>query len=261
MFLKDRVAIVTAGGGPGMGRAFSMALAREGAAVVIAEIDAERARKVEQEVVAAGGRALAVATDVSRKSDVERMVRQALERFGRVDILSNHAGISTAGRLIENIDEAHWDRALAVHLKGTFLCSQAVLPHMKAQRWGRIVNTSSRAAYRPTVIGLADYAAAKAGIIGFSRAMAMEVGAYGITVNCIAPGLVSGSGMGLLNPRPAYAPEQRDRAVKGEGQLVQPVREMTPDEIAGALLYLVGPSAERVTGMVMHVNGGSYLPS
>jgi 3-oxoacyl-[acyl-carrier protein] reductase len=207
-----------------------------------------------------GRDALAVPTDVSQTAQVQRMVDQAVQRFGKISILVNHAGISPSGKHVEQMPEEHFDRALSVHLKGAFLCSQAVLPHMKRERWGRIVCTASRTAYHPTVLGVADYAAAKAGMIGFSRAMAMEVGRYGITVNCIAPGLVTGSGMGYrggIQP----APEQRQRQIQNEGQLVEPIREVHPDEIAGAVLYLVGPYSERVTGMVIHVNGGSYLPA
>lgn len=260
MSLQGKVAIVTAGGGPGMGRAISLALAGEGAAVAIAEIDPDRAARTVDAVRELRGAAIAVPTDVSSKADVERMVGRTVQELGTVSILVNHAGITPAGRMVEHIPEEDWDRTLAVHLKGAFLCSQAVLPHMREQSWGRIVNTSSRAAYRPTVLGLADYAAAKAGIIGFSRALAMEVGQYGITVNCVAPGLVSGSGMRAVAGR-SRTDEQRQRAVEGEGQLIEPFREVRPDEIAGAVLYLVGPSSDRITGTVLHVNGGSYLPS
>jgi len=261
MILEDRVAIVTAGGGPGMGRAISLALAKEGASVVVAEIDPGRARETVMAVEGLGGGALAAPTDVSDKAQVTRMVEQAAERFGRIDVLINHAGILTAGKSVEKMPEEHWDRALAVHLKGAFLCSQAVIPHMRRGGWGRIVNTSSRAAYRPTVKGLAEYATAKAGLIGFSRALAMELGRFGITVNCVAPGLVSGGGMGLEVGRGMRSPEEREKAVAGEGQLIEPFREVRPDEIAGAVLYLVGPAGDRVTGTVMHVNGGSYLPA
>ena len=164
-------------------------------------------------------------------------------------------------QLRQEMPEEVWDANLSVHLKGTFLCTQAVIPHMRRQRWGRIVNTVSRAAYKPTSLGLSDYAAAKAGIIGFSRAVAMEVGADGITLNCIAPGHVSGSGIGLVHGHPMPTPEQEQHRIDTEHQILEPHRMVTPEEIAGAVLYLVGPYAERVTGAVMHVNGGSYLPA
>ena len=259
--LDGRVAIVTAGGGPGMGRALCFALAKEGAAVLVADLDPKRAGESVKAIEEVGGKALAVPTDVSKKADVQRMVETAAQRFGKVSILLNHAGVQPSAKFVEEMPEELWDRSLAVHLKGAFLCSQAVIPHMRKESWGRIVNTVSRTAYRPTALGVADYAAAKAGIVGFSRALAMEVGRYGITVNCIAPGLVHGGGMGLVSGDVDETPEWRARAVQREGQLVRPHREVTPEEIAGAMLYLVGPHSDRVTGTVLHVNGGSYLPA
>ena len=260
MFLEGRVAIVTAGGGPGIGSAISRALAKEGATVVIAELDPTRASKVADEIKRAGGKALAVPTDVSKKSAVTAMVERAVREFGKVSILVNHAGLVPGGP-IEQLGEETWDRTLAVHLKGNYLCSQAVVPHMKKERWGRIVNTSSRVAYKPTILGVSDYAAAKAGIVGFSRALAMEVGAWGITVNNIAPGLVSGSGMHAVAGRPARSPEETQKGIEAEHQILQPFREVTPEEIAGTVLYLVGPYAARVTGCTLHVNSGSYMPA
>lgn len=258
--LDGRVAIVTAGGGPGMGRALCLALAKEGATVVVADLDPKRGEESVQAMEKAGGKAVAIQTDVSKKADVQRMVDATVKRFGRVSILLNHAGVNPSAKYVEEMPEELWDRALAVHLKGAFLCSQAVIPHMRKERWGRIVSTVSRAAFKPTALGLADYAAAKSGIVGFSRALAMEIGRYGITVNCIAPGLVHGGGMGLVSGINETT-EWREKAVIREGQLVRPFREVTPEEIAGAMLYLVGPHADRVTGLVMHVNGGSFLPS
>ena len=260
MFLREKVAIVTAGGGPGIGRALARALAGEGAAVVIAELDPDRAASAAEEIRAAGGTALAIPTDVSRKEDVVGMVERTVAELGGVHILCNHAGASVGGP-IEQLSEEVWDAHLGVHLKGTFLCTQAVVPHMRRQRWGRIVNTVSRVAYRPTSLGLSDYAAAKAGIVGFSRAVAMEVGGDGITVNCVAPGHTRGSGIGLPYGHPVPTPEEEKQRVGTEGQILEPQRMVEPEEIAGAALYLVGPHAARVTGTVMHVNGGSYLPS
>ncbi len=260
MFLEGRVAIVTAGGGPGMGSAFCRALAGEGAAIVAADMDEGRASGIAQEISNGGGRALAVQMDVSKKAEVTAAVERAVQAFGTVSIMVNHAG-NTPGGVIEELTEEAWDRTIAVHLKGTFLCSQAVLPYMKQQSWGRIVSTSSRAAYRPTAKGVFDYAAAKAGIIGFSKALAGHVGEWGITVNCIAPGHVGDSGMGLAEGRPRPSDEELSQRIATEGQLVEPKRFVEPTEIAGALLYFVGPYSARVTGTVAHVNGGSYLPA
>jgi 3-oxoacyl-[acyl-carrier protein] reductase len=256
--LEGRVAIVTAGGGPGMGQAFCKALAGEGAAVVVADIDGARAEQVAGEIKASGGKAISVRTDVSKADDVARMVDQALDAFGTVSILANHAGILPSGP-IEAITEEIWDRAIGIHLKSAFLCSRAVLPHMRKQGWGRIVSTASRAAFRPmsSSPGLSDYAAAKAGLVGFSRALALEVGEAGVTVNVIAPGHVAGTGMA---PGGQPSEDQDRQTSEAEGQALPP-RPVRPDEIAGALLYLVGPYSERVTGTVVHVNGGSYFPA
>lgn len=257
MSLEGRVAIVTAGGGPGIGSAISKTLAKDGAAVVIAELDPGRATNTADEIRSNGGKALAVPTDVSQKKQVLALVERTVKEFGTVSILVNHAGISPGGPILDMTEE-YWDKTLAVHLKSAFLCTQAVLPHMIKERWGRIVSTSSRVAYKPATLGVSDYAAAKAGMIGFSRAVAMEVGQYGITLNCIAPGNVSGSGMAEAQGRPPRTPQQRHELIEGEGQVLRPIRYVRPDEIAAAVIYLV--NAERVTGTVMHVNGGSYLP-
>jgi 3-oxoacyl-[acyl-carrier protein] reductase len=254
--LDGKVAIVTGGGGRGMGSAISRQFAAEGAAIVIADMDAESAERVAADIRTRGGRALAVPTDVSSAGDVERMVAWAAAELGPVGVLANHAGISSGGP-IEEMTEAHWDRALGVHLKSAFLCSRAVIPHMKPQSWGRIISTASRAAYRPMRItpGLVDYSAAKAGLIGFSHALAMEVGRYGITVNVIAPGMVADSGM---SNRPPLTPEEERRISEAEGQVLPP-RYVRPDEIAAAYVYLAGPGGDRITGAVLHINGGSYF--
>jgi len=257
--LSGRVAIVTAGGGPGMGSAFSRALAEEGAAVCVADVNGDQADKVAQGIRADGGSAIAVECDVANAGQVEAMVAQAARELGPVGILANHAGIGPSGP-IADITEAQWDRTMGVHLKGAFLCTRAVAPQMKAMGWGRIVCTVSRAAYRPSrhIRGMSDYAAAKAGLLGFSRALAVELGPFGITVNAIAPGLVSGSGM--LAGGGAMTAEEEAAASDAEGQVL-PLRYARPQEVAGALLYLVGPHSDRVTGMVMHVNSGSYFPA
>jgi 3-oxoacyl-[acyl-carrier protein] reductase len=254
--LDGRVAIVTAGAGAGMGSAISRAFAREGAAVVIADIAEDRAEAVAAEIRKAGGKALAVATDVSKSDQVNRMVEAAVREFGPVGILVNHAGILGSGP-IEELTEEKWDRSIAVHLKGAFLCTKAVVPHMKAQQWGRIIHTTSRAGYRTmrTTNGLSDYAAAKAAMTGFGRAVAIEVGQYGITSNMVAPGVVANCGM----TETAATPEQEMALAEAEGQAL-PARPVQPDEIAKTYVYLASPEAGQISGMVMHVNGGSYFP-
>jgi 3-oxoacyl-[acyl-carrier protein] reductase len=257
--LDGKVAIVTAGGGSGMGQAISKAFAREGAAVAVADIDERRATRVADEIAAAGGSALAVAVDVADAAQVQRLIDQVVERYGWVGILAHHAGVIPNGK-IEDITEEAWDRAIAVHLKGAFLCARAVVPHMKSAGWGRIISTSSRAGYRPMAQtpGCTDYAAAKAALGGFSRALAIELGPFGITVNTIAPGAVAGGDMrGDAGPDL----EDYDRTFSiAEGQVLPP-RLITPEEIAESFIYLSSPAADRITGTVLHVNGGSYFPA
>jgi 3-oxoacyl-[acyl-carrier protein] reductase len=261
--LAGRVAIVTAGGGRNIGASYSRALAREGAVVLIADLDGDGANEVANEIRAAGGQALGISVDVSKSEQVQAMVDRTIDELGEIGILVNHAGLGASVPL-EELTEELWDRAMGVSLRGTYLCIRAVAPSMKRAGWGRIVNTVSRAAYRPGEAaarrGVAAYVANKAGIIGFSRAMAMELGPHGITVNCIAPGVMRTSGnyreLGYDAP-PTLA--QRQKAAEAEGQVLPP-RPGDPEEIAGAMLYLVGPYGNHITGTVMHVNGGSYFP-
>jgi 3-oxoacyl-[acyl-carrier protein] reductase len=258
--LDGKVAIVTAGGGPGMGRAICTLLAKEGASIVVADLRRDYASQTIAAVEAVGGQAMATLTDVSKAEDVDAMVAAAMQRFGRIDILANHAGAGLPAR-IEQMSEERWDSIIGVHLKGAYLATRAVVPHMKAQGYGRIVCTASRAGYRPSrgVVGLTAYSAAKYGVIGFSRALAAELGPWNITVNCVAPGLVDGSGMDRDPVKDAMTPEQLLAASENEGQVIHPLRYVQPDEIAGTWLYLVSPQADRITGAVMHVNGGSYF--
>jgi len=262
--LAGQVAIVTAGGGHAIGGHYSRALAREGAAVVVADLDLESAQGVVDEITAAGGRAIAVQTDVSKSDSVQAMVDRTISELGEINILVNHAGMG-ASLPIDELSEERWDRAMGVSLRGTFLCIRAAVPSLRRAGGGRIVNTTSRTAYRAGALaarrGVAAYAANKAGIGGLSRALALELGPDNITVNCIAPGLMRESGnFKELGLSAAGDPEERQRRAEAEGQALPP-EPGDPEDIAGALLYLVGPHGRRVTGMVMHVNSGAYFPA
>lgn len=244
-----RNALVT-GGGSGIGRAVSVRLARLGAAVAVVDVNLRGAEETAGQIGAAGGRALPVEADVADAASVAAALDRVRAALGPVTILVNVAGIGEFVRFTE-MTEAQWARMIAVHLTGTFHCARAALPDMLAAGWGRIVNTASVAGLSGGGPGLAHYAAAKGGIIAFSKALAHELGPAGITVNCLAPGLID-------TPMVAGAmvgPEVRKLAIEGA-----PVRRIgVPDDIAAACAYLVSDDASFVTGQVLSPNGGRYM--
>jgi len=244
--LKDKVAIVT-GSGRGIGAATARALAEEGARIVVTDIDAQAAADSCAALQGAGFNAIAVAADVTHAADVERLAQAALEAFGTVHVLVNNAGFARDAR-ITKLSEADWDAVVDTVLKGAFLCTKAVAPLMAAQHWGRVVNISSRAHLGNP--GQANYSAAKAGILGFSAALALELGRDGITVNTIAPGFIETDGVRNL---PHYQ-KIRDNAIART-----PVGRLgVPRDIAGAVAFLASEAAGYITGATLHVTGGRY---
>ena len=245
----QRVALVT-GGGSGIGRRISLRLARDGAAVAVLDVNGPAAEDTVAAFAAAGGRGIAVECDVADSAAVGVAIERVRAAVGPVQIAVNVAGIGAFAPLLE-IGDADWQRMLAVHLSGTFHCCRAALPDMLAAGWGRIVNTGSVAGLNGGGPGLSHYAAAKGGIIAFTKALAHELGPAGITANCIAPGLID-------TPMIAAAfvsPELRARAIEGA-----PVRRIgTPDDIAAACAFLVSDEASFVTGQVLSPNGGRYM--
>lgn len=245
---SGRTAIVT-GAGQGMGRAVAVALAARGANVVVNDVDLAKAEKTANELRAAGAKAMAIQADVISALAVRRMVEQALERFGSVQILVNNAGILRPTKVI-NIDEAEWDLVVNVNLKGTFLCSQAVLPSMLEKRWGRIVNFSSTAGKNVSTIGGAHYTAAKAGILGFTRHLAKEVAAFGITVNSVCPGLIDTEMV-----RSTISQERTQAYAKGF-----PIPRLgRPEEVADLVCFLASDHAAYITGASLDINGGDLM--
>jgi 3-oxoacyl-[acyl-carrier protein] reductase len=241
--LKDRVALVT-GASRGIGRAIAEALAGTGAAVAVNYRQrGEEAAAVAEAIQRSGGRAVAVAADVSVAGDVERMVREVEQRLGPVDILVNNAGMTLA-RGLDDISEADFDRTIAVNLKSAFLCTQAVLPGMRQRRWGRIINISSIGARLGSGSVSVAYAAAKAGVEGLSRGYALRLAPEGVTVNAVAPGLID-TEMG----QPVIAAGGAARIPVG--------RVGTGEEIAQAVLLLAGDAF--ITGQTIGVNGGSLF--
>lgn len=242
--LKGRVAVVT-GASRGLGRAIALELARRGARVVVNYRQNEAAaREVVEAIRAAGGEAIAVQADVTRYEEAERLIRAALEAFGRIDILVNNAG-ATRDNLLAMMKEEDWDFILATNLKSAFNCTKAALRPMMRQRYGRIINITSIAGLVGNA-GQTNYAAAKAGLIGFTKSLAKEVGSRNITVNAVAPGLIPTD---LTEPLPQ---EFKEAALR-----MTPLGRLgTPEDVAYAVAFLASDEAAFITGHVLTVDGG-----
>ena len=245
--LDGRVAIVT-GGSRGIGAAIAALLAEDGAAVVVSGRDADRLQRTTKELEAQGGAILGVVADAAIRQDAERLVDAAKQRFGRVDILVNNAGVVRDGLLVRMKDE-DWDRVMEVNLRGAFLMTRAATKLMiRRKSGGRVINIASTSGTMGNA-GQANYSAAKAGLIGFTKAAARELAHWSILVNAVAPGLIE------TDMTAAISPEAR------EGLLAQvPLRRIgTPREVAEVVRFLAGDAAAYITGQVFHVNGGLYV--
>ena len=242
--LDRRVAVLT-GGGKGIGRAYAHGLAREGADVAVVDIDRAAAETVAAEVRQFGRRALAIECDVAHRASVLAMGERVEREFGAVHLLVNNAGIYPV-RAWTEIEEDEWDRVVAVNLKACFLCARAVHPAMKRQGYGKIVNISSDVVLVGTP-GLLHYVSAKAGVIGFTRALAREAGPDGIRVNAILPGLTQTDSV-MQNLSDAYF----DRIIERQ---CFPGREQ-PEDLVGAMLFFCAPESDFITGQSLAVNAG-----
>ncbi|MCK4590995.1 MAG: SDR family oxidoreductase [Candidatus Latescibacteria bacterium] len=240
--LLGRVAIVT-GAAQGIGREIAETLARAGVNVVVSDINGEKAQSVADNISALG-----LKTDVTNEEDVENMVRNTIKRYGTVDILVNNAGILRPTR-IDKITKKEWELVLDVNLNGTFLCTKAVLKIMKEKRFGRIINMSSSAGRSVSTLGGAHYTAAKAAVLGFTRAVAKEVASYGITANAICPGLID-----TERVRSDCSPEK----IKAYENSFPISRLGTPEEVADIVLFLVA-DASYITGAAIDINGGDLM--
>lgn len=252
MKLDGKVAIVTASAGAGIGNATARLFAQEGAHVVISDTHPGRTPKVAEEVAAAyGRRALGVVCDVSKREQVDSLMAQTLETFGHIDILVNNAGRNILAPVVDMTDE-QWDLVVDVCLKGTFLCSRAALKSMIARRSGAIVNLSSIAGWRGSAQGEAHYCAAKAGIMGFTKALAQEVAPYNIRVNAVAPGLIYNDFLGRIYPADFFDHAKSEVPLGRLGE---------PNDVAKTILFLASDDSAYITGETICVSGGRYMPA
>jgi 3-oxoacyl-[acyl-carrier protein] reductase len=252
MLLDGKVAIVT-GGGHGIGRAYSLGIAREGGKVVVSDIDAAAADTVAEEIGGEGGQAVAVQADVASLTSCQDMVKTALQRFGQIDGLINNAAIfatipiSRVG--FQDISEDEWERVMDVNVKGVWLCCRAVVPAMQERKQGSIVNISSSTVLSGSASRI-HYVSSKAAIIGFSRVLARELGPDNIRVNTIAPG----STLSEDNPTEEIIKMREARVGDRALQRVQ-----RPDDLVGTALYLLSDMSSFVTGQMISVGGGDVM--
>jgi len=244
--LQGRIALVT-GASQGLGRACAQALAQAGATVVLAARNEVKLAEAVAEIEASGGQAAAFPLDVASEESIKAGAKAVLERFGKVEILVNNAGITRDG-LMMAMKRADWDNVLGTNLTGAFLLTQAVLRPMLKNRWGRIVNISSVVG-RTGQAGQVNYAASKAGLIGLTRSLAREVASRGITVNAVAPGYIE-------TPMTAVLDAQQRAAMMAQIPLG---RAGTDAEIAQAVVFLASEAAGYITGHVLDVNGGMFM--
>jgi 3-oxoacyl-[acyl-carrier protein] reductase len=244
--LNERIALVT-GASQGIGRACALQLAQAGATVALAARNESKLADAVAEIEAAGGKAAAFALDVASEESIKHCAKSILERFGKVEILVNNAGITRDGLMLR-MKRADWDDVLATNLTGAFLLTQALLSAMLKNRWGRIINITSVVG-RTGQAGQVNYAASKAGMIGMTRSMAREVASRGITVNAVAPGYIE-------TPMTAVLDEKQRAAMMATIPLGRPG---TDQDIAQAVAFLASEAAAYITGHVLDVNGGMFM--
>lgn len=246
MIVQDKIALVT-GGAQGIGKSTALLLARNGADIVIPDINEAQAAATAKEIESLGRRAFAVRADLSQLAEAEKAAHAAVDAFGKIDILVNNAGI-TRDNLFIKMKEEEWDAVIVINLKSVFNCSRAVIRYMTKQRYGKIVNIASVVGQMGNV-GQANYAASKAGIIGLTKTLAQEFASRNITVNAVAPGFIETDMTRSL-------PEK----VRAEFLHRIPFGRMgAPEDVAEAVLFLASDASRYITGHVINVNGGLYM--
>lgn len=247
--LEDKVAIVT-GGARGLGRVFCLAMIKEGAKVVVADILGNEAQQTAEEIRTGGGSAIGIKVDVSSEEETLRVAEETIKQFGRIDILINNAAIFAGlGRKpFYEIPTEEWERLITVNLKGPFLCAKAVFPQMKEQMKGKIINMASETAFTGSK-GFIHYVTSKGGILSFTRSLAAELGQYGICVNTIAPGLTDTEAARTVT----------DDITKYDTSLTPLGRLEQPNDLVGALIFLVSDESDFITGQALVVDGGRYM--
>jgi 3-oxoacyl-[acyl-carrier protein] reductase len=255
MLLSNKVAIIT-GGATGIGKGIALKFAEEGCSIVIADITEEEARNTVKEISKIGREGVFVRCDVTSNQQIQAMVKQTIDRFGKIDILVNNAGgISASKGAIEDVTEEQWDRTINLNLKSQFLCCKAVVPHMKEKKSGKIINMSSIGAISPPV-SFIHYHAAKAGVLGLTCNLAVELASLNICVNAILPGPIRTQ---FWNPLTKELPNE-DAFFKDVGKKEVPMQRVgTPADVAGTALYLASDLSAYVTGESIFVSGGLPL--
>jgi 3-oxoacyl-[acyl-carrier protein] reductase len=242
--LTDKVAIVT-GGARGLGKAYCLRMAEEGAKVVVADILEKEAEEAASEIKAKGGTAIAMRADVTDEKSTLKMAEETVKKFGRIDVLVNNAGFyhGMSRKPFNEISSEEWDKMLEVSAKGTWICSKAVFPQMKEQGKGKIINISSEAVFAPTK-GLVHYTAAKAAVIGITRVLAGELGQYGICVNVVAPGVID-----------TPATRSYVNMEKMDASSVPLGRFGVPEDIVGAVVFFASDDSDFISGQSLLIDG------
>jgi 3-oxoacyl-[acyl-carrier protein] reductase len=242
--LEKKAAIVT-GGARGLGKAYCLRMAEEGAKVVVADILEPEAEATANEIKAKGGAAIAIKADVTSEAETQRMAEETVKEFGRIDILVNNAGFyhGMSRKPFNEISSAEWDKMMDVSAKGTWLCSKAVFPQMKKQGKGKIINISSEAVFAPTK-GLIHYTAAKAAVIGITRVLAGELGQYGICANVVVPGVID-----TPATRSYVSMEKMDASSVPMGRFGR------PEDVVGAVIFFASDDSDFISGQSLLVDG------